>query len=80
MQPVSLLDPVEDDALEEQRIDPPPPVEVDGGEEYPVASVEDSRIYRNQSQYLECWPGYDPLTWEPTKFMDGLQVVGEFHQ
>ena len=80
VQPVSLLDPVVDDPLVGQRREPPPPVEVDGEEEYQVSSVEDSRIYRNQLQYLIRWTGYDSLTWEPAKFVDGLQAVEEFHQ
>jgi len=80
VQPVSLLDPVASDLLEGQVVSPPPPVEVDGEEQYQVSSVDDSRVYRNQLQYLVRWTGYDSLTWEPTKFVDGLQAVGEFHQ
>ena len=52
VQHVSLLNPVVDDSLEEQVVDPPPPMEVDGEEEYQVSNVEDSRVYRNQLQYL----------------------------
>ena len=37
-------------------------------------------IYRSQLQYLIRWTGYDVLTWEPAKFVDGLQAVDEFHQ
>jgi len=55
-------------------------VEVDGEEEYQVSSVEDSRMYWNQLQYLIRWARYDSLTWEPEKFIDGLQAVEEFHQ
>jgi hypothetical protein len=80
VQLVSLLDPVVDDPLEGQRILPPPPVEMDGQEEYQVSSVEGSRMYRNQLQYLIQWTGYDSLTWEPAKFVNGLQAVEEFHQ
>jgi len=61
-------------------VDPPPPVEVDGEEEYQVLSIQDSRMYRNRLQYLIRWVGYDSLTWEPAKFVDGLQAVGEFHR
>jgi hypothetical protein len=78
--PVSLLDPVIEDPLEGQEIPPPPPVEVDGEEEYQVSGIEDNRVYRNQLQYLVQWTGYDSLTWELAKFDDGLQAVGEFHQ
>jgi hypothetical protein len=52
VQPVSLLNPVVDDPLEGQVMHPPPPLDVDGGEEYQVSGVEDIRIYRNQLQYL----------------------------
>ena len=80
VQPVSLLDPVVEDPLEGQVVPPPPPVEVEGEEEYQVSSIEDSRVYRNQLQYLVRWTGYDSLTWEPAKFVDGLQAVEEFHK
>jgi hypothetical protein len=80
VQPVSLLDPVVEDPSEGQIVPPPPPVEVDGEEEYQVAGVEDSRMYQNSLQYLVRWTGYDSLTSEPAKFVDGLQAVEEFHQ
>jgi len=80
VQPVSLLDPVVEDPLEGQVVLPPPPVEVDGEEEYPVSSVEDSRVYRSQLQYHIRWTGYDSLTWEPAKFVNRLQAVDEFHK
>jgi len=64
--------------LEGQQDDPPPPVEVDGEEEYQVSSVEDSRMYQSQLQYLTRWTGYDSLTWEPAKFVNGVQAVEEF--
>jgi len=80
VQPVSLLDPLVNDPLEGQQDNPPPPVEVDGEEEYQVSTVDDSRMYQNQLQYLIRWTGYDSLTWAPAKFVDGLEVVGESHQ
>ena len=80
VKPVSLLDPIVSDPLRGQRVVPPPLLEVDGEEEYQVSSVEDCRMYRNQLQYLIRWTGYDSVTWEPAKFVDGLQAVGEFHQ
>jgi hypothetical protein len=80
VQSVSLLDPAVEDPLEGQVVPPPPPVEVDGEEAYQVASIEDSRGYRSQLQYLIRWAGFDSLTWEPAKFVDGLQAVEEFHR
>jgi len=79
-QHVLLLDVVVDDPLLGQRVEPPPTVEVDGIEEYQVSSVENSRVYRNQLQYLIRWTGYDSITWEPAKFIDELQAVEKFHQ
>jgi len=55
-------------------------VEVDGEEEYQVSGVEYIRVYRNQLQYLIWWTQYDSSTWEPVKFVEGLQAVGQFHQ
>jgi transposase InsO family protein len=80
VQPVSLLDPVVEDPLEGQVAPPSPSVDVDGEEEYQVSSVEDSRMYRNQLKYLIRWRGYDSLTWQPAKFVDGFQAVEKFHR
>jgi hypothetical protein len=74
------LDPVVEDPLEGQEVLAPPPVEVDGEEEYQVSSIEDSRMYRSQLQYLIRLTGYYSLTWEPAKFVNGLQAVDEFHK
>jgi hypothetical protein len=63
-----------------ELIDPPTSVEVDGEEEYQVCSVEDIRVYRNQLQYLIWWTGYDSLTGDAAKFVDGVQAVEDFHQ
>jgi len=41
--------------------------------------VEDSRVYRNQLQYLARWTGYDQMTWEQAKHIDGLQAIDVFH-
>lgn len=60
-----------DDPLRGQGIDLLPVVEVNGEEEYQVSRFEDSRIYRNQLQYLISWTGYESVTCEPAKFMDG---------
>jgi len=80
VQPVSILDLVLNDPLSGQQVKPPSPVEVDGNEEYQVSSVEDSRMYWNQLQYLIRWTGYHSLTWEPAKFVDGVDAADEFHR
>jgi len=62
VQPISVLEPVVHDPLFGQQVVPPPPVEVDGEEEYQVSSVEDGRVYRNQLQHLSQSIGDDSLT------------------
>jgi hypothetical protein len=74
------LDIALEDPLQGRKIEPPPPVDVDADEEYQVSSVEDSQVYRNQLQYLVGLTGYDSLTWEPAKFVDGSQAVDEVHE
>ena len=77
---VSLLDPVAEDPLPGQEVTPPPPVKVDGNQEYQVEWVEDSRMYRNQLQYLVRWTGYNQMTWEPARDVNGLQALDVFHE
>jgi hypothetical protein len=57
VQPVPLLSQLVEYPMVGQRVEPPPPVEVDGEAEYKVSSVEDSRMYRSQLQYLIWWTG-----------------------
>ena len=63
-----------------QLVTSPPVVEIVSEEEWYVLSVENSRSYRNQLQYLILWTAYNSLTWIPAKFMEVLQAVGEFYE
>lgn len=77
VQPVSLLNPNVNDPLVEQWVEPPPVVvEVDGYQEYQVPSLEDSRLYWSHFHYVISCTGYDSLTGERARFVDGLQRVG----
>jgi hypothetical protein len=49
---VSLLEPVAGDLLPGQKVTPPPPVEVEGDQDYQVERIEDSRVYGNQLHHL----------------------------
>jgi hypothetical protein len=49
---VSLLEPASDDAYPGQHMEPLPPVEIDGEDEYFIEAVLDSRIHRQKLQYL----------------------------
>jgi hypothetical protein len=77
---VSLLEPIAEDPLPGQVVTPPPPAEVEGDSEYQVERVDDSRVYRSQLQYLIRWTGYDQMTWEPAREIDGLQAIDVFHE
>jgi len=77
---VSLLDLAPNDPLEGQIIQPPPPVEVEGEEEWQVQEVLDSKFVRNRLRYLVKWEGYDKTTWEPAESMKDLKAVDEFHE
>ncbi|KAM9324770.1 putative ATP-dependent DNA helicase HFM1 [Gastrophryne carolinensis] len=64
---VSLLKPVVLNPFPERIPSPPDAVEVDGQEQFIVEEILDSRIFRNQLQYLIKWQGYGPEenSWEP---------------
>src|ERR1700731_3431041 len=64
VQPISRLSKVAEDPLSEPIEAPPPPVIVDGEEEYEVEWIEDSQVYRRQLQYLVKWKGYNENSWE----------------
>ncbi|CEL52814.1 hypothetical protein RSOLAG1IB_11159 [Rhizoctonia solani AG-1 IB] len=47
--------------------EPPPPITVDGEEEYEVEGIMDSKEEKGKWFYLVKWKGYGPKesTWEP---------------
>ena len=78
---VSLLEHSADDPFPGQRVEPPPPVVVDGEEEYCVDEVRDSWEYGRwkKLQYLVKWSGYDRPTWEAAENVNGPQAIDRFH-
>ena len=76
---VRLLELAASDAFLGQHIPPPPPVEVDGEEEWEVTEILDSRMFRRRLQYLVKWTGFDDPTWEPASTVDGLHAIDSFH-
>ena len=77
---VSLLEPAANDPYPGQLQPPPPPVEVDGEEEWLVDDILDARIRYRNLQYLVKWTGYDQPAWEDATNVNGLQAVDNFHQ
>ena len=72
---VALLHDAPSDAIPGRVQKQPPPVEVEGQEEYKVEQILDSRFYRNGLQYLVKWKGYDDTenSWEPEANLDNAQ-------
>ena len=63
----SLLEPYQDSTIPGHIKAPPPPIELEDGPEYEVATILDSKIVHNKLYYLVDWLGYSPSehTWEP---------------
>jgi hypothetical protein len=77
VQPVVLLDLMDNKPLDGELIDPPPPVEVDSDKEYQDSSGKDSLVYWNSLKYIIYWTRYDSLTSEPTQFVNAQPVLGK---
>ncbi|CAJ0920365.1 unnamed protein product [Ranitomeya imitator] len=60
----------------------PDPVLIDGQEEFVVEKILDSRLHRNQLQYLIKWQGYsvEDNSWEPVDNIDAPRLLCQFHQ
>ena len=80
---VSLLTRHTPDQIEGRSQPPPPPVKVDGDEEYEVEAVVNSRVWRRKLQYLVQWKGYSQVddSWEDVSALEHAQAkVRAFHR
>ena len=58
---VSLLEPYRQNSLPARaQLPPPPPIIVNGHQEFDIRDILDSRIRRKKVQYLVTWTGYGP--------------------
>jgi hypothetical protein len=67
----------------QQKPPAPPPVEIEGEQEYNVEEIRDSRKRRGKVQYLVHWEGYprEEDTWEPTGNLQHAQeLIADFHR
>jgi len=62
-----------------QVIPPPPPVNVDGTDEYLVEAILDSKLVRRKLKYCVKWSGYDSPTWEPAENLESVAALDLFH-
>ena len=76
---ISELEPEANDPYPGQIVLPPPPVEIDGEEEWEVEEVLDAMIRYRMLQYLIKWTGYDIPDWRDAKDVNGLQAIDIFH-
>ena len=78
----SLLKPVTPDPFQGRMGLPPPPVEVEGEEEFEVESIVSCRKKGRQLQYLIKWRGYPPEdnSWEPSGNLHAPRLIRAFHQ
>ena len=81
--PVVKLTPCPPESFPGQRQPaPPPPIVIEGEEEYEVDAILDSRIWRNKLQYLVHWKGYDDSEnqWVNTTDIRADSAIGDYHR
>ena len=79
---VSLLEPTSTEPLLRQTEPPPPPVAIEGEEEFEVSHIISSKKIRNKTHYLVHWKGYgiEDRTWEPISNLEHCKdLIEQFH-
>ncbi|MBW0471822.1 hypothetical protein O181_011537 [Austropuccinia psidii MF-1] len=81
---ISLLEPVKTSTIPDRHQEPPPPIIIEGEEEWEVSQILDSKLRIGKLCYLVEWKGFskDPerSTWEPTeKIKNCPELRKDFH-
>ena len=79
---VSLLEEVAPEHHPQRQLVPLPLIEIDGIDEYEVATILDSHHRKRRVEYLVCWVGYGPEddTWLMVDQLQGSrELLDEFH-
>ena len=81
---ISLLEPYKDNKFPSQTQEPPPPIQIEGEDEYELAEIIDSRLHYNKLQYRAKWKGYSPehdKVWYPAEnFNNASLAVERYHR
>ena len=83
---ISMLEPATPNAIPGRTQPPPPPIEIDGEEEYEISEILDSKVDRWRKcklQYLVRWLGYEgtdeETSWIPADEVHASEAVSDFH-
>jgi len=81
---ISLLEPYQDNRFPSQIKEPPPPMQIEGEDEYELDEIIDSRLHYHQLQYRAKWKGYSPehdKVWYPAENLNNAEhTVQRFHR
>jgi len=81
---ISLLEPYQDNRFPSQIKEPPPPIQIEGEDEYELDQIIDSRLHYNKFQYRAKWKGHSPehdKVWYPAENCNNAEhTVQRFHR
>jgi len=81
---ISLLEPYQDNRFPSQIKEPPPPIQIEGEDEYELDEIIDSGLHYNKLQYRAKWKGYSPehdKVWYPAENLNNAEhTVQGFHR
>jgi len=81
---ISLLEVYQDNRFPSQIKEPPPPIQIEGEDEYQLNEMIDSRLHYHKLQYRAKWKGYSPehdKVWYPAEtFNNAEHKVQRFHR
>jgi hypothetical protein len=79
---INLLHPYKEDKIEGRKATRPPPIEIEGEEEYEVEKILDGRMAGKKKTYYVKWKGWEEVhnTWEPIDNLGNAQeAINHFH-
>jgi len=81
---ISLIELYQDNRFPSQIKEPPPPIQIEGEDEYEFDEIIESRLHYNKLEYRAKWKGYSPehdKVWSPAESYNNAEhTVKRFHQ